>query len=265
PQLPNHEGPTPLVPSREWQAVQPRLRARARPRSAGRRVAGPTGAPSPPAQPGNKWTRRPPPSTTAANWRGSFMVDLATFQPGPVPTTPAMIPKVGGLSGRNSKSRKQMVNVGDVLWEPSQEWIENSNLYKYRQWLKATRNIEFDSYQALRRWSLDHLDDFWQSIWDYFKIESSTPPTAVLGRREMPGADWFPGARLNWAQHILRQEKPGTTALMYSSETQPLTALDWSVLGPNVRKLATRLREMGIKPGDRVAAYMANTPEAVTA
>lgn len=158
-----------------------------------------------------------------------------------------------------------MVNVGDVLWEPSQEWIENSNLYKYRQWLKATRNIEFDSYQALRRWSLDHLDDFWQSIWDYFKIESSTPPTAVLGRREMPGADWFPGARLNWAQHILRHEKPGTTALMYSSETQPLTALDWSVLGPNVRKLATRLREMGIKPGDRVAAYMANTPEAVTA
>ena len=83
-----------------------------------------------------------------------------------------------------------MVNVGDVLWQPSQEWIEASNLYKYQQWLKATRNLEFSTPQALRRWSLDHLDDFWQSIWDYYNIEASTPPTAVLGKRTMPGSGW---------------------------------------------------------------------------
>jgi acetoacetyl-CoA synthetase len=160
---------------------------------------------------------------------------------------------------------QQMVNVGDVLWQPSQEWIEASNLYQYQQWLKATRKLEFSTPQALRRWSLDHLDDFWQSIWDYYKIEASTPPTAVLGKRTMPGAEWFPGSRLNYAQHILRHEKPDTTALLYSSETQPLTELAWTDLAADVRKLATRLREMGVKPGDRVAAYMANTPEAVTA
>src|SRR5690554_4361440 len=141
-----------------------------------------------------------------------------------------------------------MVNVGDILWEPSQQWVEDSNLYKYRQWLKATHNLEFSSFQELRRWSLDHLDDFWQSIWDYFKIESSTPPTAVLGKRSMPGAEWFPGAHLNYAQHILRHEKAGTTALLYSSETAPLQSLEWSELANSVRKLATHLRALGVKP-----------------
>ena len=158
-----------------------------------------------------------------------------------------------------------MVSVGQILWQPSQQWVENTNLHHYRVWLKQRHNLEFSSYQELRRWSLEHLDDFWQSIWDYFRIETSSPPTAVLGKRTMPGAQWFPGSKLNWAQHIMRNEKPGKTALLYSSETQPLAELDWRILGNDVRKLATRLREFGIKPGDRVAAYLPNVPEAVTA
>jgi acetoacetyl-CoA synthetase len=158
-----------------------------------------------------------------------------------------------------------MVTVGQTLWQPSQHWVETSNLYKFRLWLKQERNLEFSTHQQLRRWSIEHIDDFWQAIWDYFRIEASTPPRAVLGKRTMPGAEWFPGSRLNWAQHILRNEKPGKTALLYCSETQPLKELDWSVLGNNVRKLATQLRAMGIKPGDRVAAYLPNIPEAVTA
>ena len=117
----------------------------------------------------------------------------------------------------------------------------------------------------MRRWSIEHIDDFWQAIWDYFRIEASTPPRAVLGKRTMPGAEWFPGSRLNWAQHILRNEKPGKTALLHCSERQPLKELEWSELGNNVRKLATQLRALGIKPGDRVAAYLPNIPEAVTA
>ena len=158
-----------------------------------------------------------------------------------------------------------MVTVGETLWQPSEAWIQGSNLHQYRLWLKQHRGLDFAHQQDLRRWSIEHLDDFWQTIWDYFRIDASTPPTAVLGKRSMPGADWFPGARLNWAQHILRHAKPGTTALLFKSETQPLQSLDWGVLAPNVRKLATRLRELGIKPGDRVAAYLPNIPEAVTA
>jgi acetoacetyl-CoA synthetase len=158
-----------------------------------------------------------------------------------------------------------MVNVGEILWQPSQQWIENSNLHKFRLWLKAKHNLEFATYQELRNWSNEHLDDFWQAVWDYFKIQASTPPTAVLGKRTMPGADWFPGAKLNWAEHILRHEKPGKTALLHASENTPLQELDWAELGPKVRKLATQLRALGVKPGDRVAAYLPNIPEAVIA
>ena len=158
-----------------------------------------------------------------------------------------------------------MVTVGQTLWQPSQQWVESSNLHLYRQWLKQTRKLEFADYQAFRRWSIEHLDDFWQSIWDYFHIEASTPPRAVLGKRTMPGAEWFPGSRLNWAQHIMSKEKPGKTALLYCSETLPLTEMGWTELAGDVRKLATQLRALGIKPGDRVAAYLPNTPEAVTA
>jgi acetoacetyl-CoA synthetase len=158
-----------------------------------------------------------------------------------------------------------MVSVGDILWQPSQDWIENSNLHKFRLWLKSHRNLEFDTHHALRLWSVEHLDDFWQAVWDYFRIEASSPPTQVLGQRTMPGADWFPDARLNYAQHILRNEKPGTTALLHTSEQSPLQELSWTELADNVRKLATQLRALGIKPGDRVAAYLPNIPEAVAA
>src|SRR5688572_12073431 len=158
-----------------------------------------------------------------------------------------------------------MVTVGEILWQPDADWVASSNLQQFRNWLKSNRNLEFADHAALRRWSVTRLDDFWQAIWDYFRIEASTPPRAVLGKRTMPGAEWFPGSRLNWAQHILRNEKPGKTALLHCSETQPLKELEWSVLGSNVRRLATQLRALGIKPGDRVAAYLPNIPEAVTA
>ncbi len=158
-----------------------------------------------------------------------------------------------------------MVTVGETLWQPDADWVASSNLQQFRNWLKRNRNLEFADYAALRRWSVTQLDDFWQAIWDFYKISASTPPTAVFGKRTMPGADWFPGARLNYAQHIMRNETAGVAALLYASEQAPLQELSWTELAANVRKLATQLRAMGIKPGDRVAAYMTNIPEAVTA
>ena len=110
------------------------------------------------------------------------------------------------------------VKVGEILWEPSQEWIDQTNLNAFRQWLKETRNTEFDDLHQMRRWSLDQLDDYWQAIWDYFKIEASEQPSGVFGKRTMPGTEWFPGARLNYAQHIMRNEKPGKTALLYAKQ-----------------------------------------------
>ena len=102
-------------------------------------------------------------------------------------------------------------------------------------------------------------------MWDYCGVTSSAPPTSVLASRAMPGARWFPGARLNYAEHVLRNERPGTTALLCCNETTPVTAVAWETLAGQVRVLATRLRELGIRPGDRVVACLPNIPHAVVA
>jgi len=101
-----------------------------------------------------------------------------------------------------------------LLWEPSAATIEASNLTAYERWLAANHNLDFGGdYARLWQWSVDELDAFWQSIWDHFNVISHAPPTAVLGRREMPGTQWFPGATLNYAEHIFRDRNPDDMAL----------------------------------------------------
>ena len=135
----------------------------------------------------------------------------------------------------------------------------------FARWLGRERGHRFDGYQELWQWSVTDLDGFWQAVWDYCGVEASAPPTAVLGARTMPGADWFPGARLNYAQHVLRNERPGQDALYHQSETTPLTGLPWPELANSVRVLATQLRALGIRPGDRVASCMPNIPQTAIA
>ncbi len=156
-----------------------------------------------------------------------------------------------------------MVKEGDLLWTPSPEWIERSNLTAYRRWLARTRNLQFETYEDLWRWSVSDLEAFWASIWEYCGIQASAPYERVLGRREMPGAEWFPGAKLNYAEHALRHERPGADAVYHLSERTPLSRISWPDLGNQVRVLATELRKLGVQPGDRVAAYLPNIPQAL--
>ncbi len=156
-----------------------------------------------------------------------------------------------------------MVKEGDLLWTPSPEWVERSNLTAYRRWLARTRRLDFETYDELWRWSVDDLEAFWASIWDYCGIRASSPYERVLGRREMPGAEWFPGARLNYAEHALRHERPAADAAYFLSERTPLTRIPWASLANEIRVLATELRRLGIRPGDRVAAYLPNIPQAL--
>lgn len=151
------------------------------------------------------------------------------------------------------------------MWSPDAAQIAQANLTSFTRWLRDERGLEFADYDALWRWSVEHLDAFWQAIWDYFDISASVPPAAVLGARAMPGAEWFPGARLNYAEHALRRAQPGAAALVYCDETSPLRELTTDDLAAQVRIVATRLRAMGVRPGDRVAAYLPNIPEAVVA
>ena len=158
-----------------------------------------------------------------------------------------------------------MLNEGDLLWTPSPERVEKAVLTAYQRWLQKERGLKFATYEDLWRWSVTDLEAFWQSLWDYFDVQSSAPYERVLARRQMPGAQWFPGARLNYAQHALRHECPDVDALMYLSERTPLTRMSWQELGGKVRILATQLRKLGVQRGDRVVAYLPNIPEAVIA
>lgn len=159
-----------------------------------------------------------------------------------------------------------MVKEGDVLWTPSPERIESANLTAFMRWLQERRGLHFATYMDLWRWSTTDLEGFWGAVWEYTGIQASQPYERVLGdNRGMPGTDWFPGARLNFAEHILRNEVSGKEALLYITERHPLKSMTWDEVGGKARILATQLRKMGIKPGDRVAAYLPNGPEAIIA
>jgi acetoacetyl-CoA synthetase len=139
----------------------------------------------------------------------------------------------------------------------------------YQTWLAEQRGLRFDSYDALWRWSTTELDAFWQSIWDYFELQSPTPHTAVLAKNVMPGARWFPGAQVNYAQQVMRHVQPahaaGFSAIVGRNEKGRRTELSWPELQRQVASLALHLQRQGVKPGDRVAAYLPNIPEAMVA
>lgn len=161
-----------------------------------------------------------------------------------------------------------MVQEGELLWTPGRNFVERSGIYRYMQWLKAERGLDFDDYHALWRWSVDELEAFWATIWDYFGVMSETPYARVLDSHAMPGAKWFEGSRVNYAEHVLRHEAdaaPGEAVFHHLSEIRPLAQMSWQELGRQVRIFATQLRETGIGPGDRVVSYMPNIPETAVA
>ncbi|MCB9108765.1 MAG: acetoacetate--CoA ligase [Anaerolineales bacterium] len=152
---------------------------------------------------------------------------------------------------------------GDLLWQPSPHDIENANLTRYMTWLKSHIGREFADYQDLWRWSVTDIDAFWASLWDYFDIIASEPYTAVVAERGMPGARWFPGAKLNYAENFFRQQTGDHPALYYQAESGPLTEISWQTLHNQTTRLAQALRAMGVERGDRVVAYLPNIPEAI--
>ena len=139
----------------------------------------------------------------------------------------------------------------------------------YQNWLRDERGLSFSSYNDLWRWSVTELDAFWQSIWDYFDLQSPTPHTAVLAHNVMPGAHWFPGARTNYAHQVLRHVQPahdaGLAAVISHNEKGLRREMSWPELRRQVAAMALHLQAQGVQPGDRVAAYLPNIPEAMVA
>jgi len=153
--------------------------------------------------------------------------------------------------------------VPDPIWEPPAELVERSRMGEYMRWLAAERGHDFSTYDELWRWSVSDLDGFWSSLWDFFDVAADGRPDAVVASREMPGAEWFPGVRLNYAEHVFRDRQDSDTAILHASELRDLSELSWGELRVAVAVAAAGLRELGVERGDRVVAYLPNIPEAV--
>jgi len=152
-----------------------------------------------------------------------------------------------------------------IVWTPSPERIASATITRYRKWLNETRGLALTDYADLWRWSVDELEDFWVSIWEFFEVDAGEPYERVLTARKMPGAEWFPGARLSYAEHVFRGRAEGEVAVRHASELRPLGEWTWGELRSRAGAVAGALREAGVVAGDRVAAYLPNIPETIAA
>jgi acetoacetyl-CoA synthetase len=151
------------------------------------------------------------------------------------------------------------------LWTPTSSYINRSNLKRFESWLEIHKNLIFTDYQALWQWSVDNIAEFWESIYQFFEIKSYTDYQSVLRHTtdEMIGTLWFEGATLSYAEHIFRNKTAKRPAILFQSETQPLTEISWHELEVKVHVLQNYLQTKGLKKGDRVVGYLPNTPDTI--
>jgi acetoacetyl-CoA synthetase len=152
----------------------------------------------------------------------------------------------------------------DVAWAPTPGDIENARVTSFMRWLSG-RGLDFASYDELWRWSVEDINAFWLALWEWDAIVSPDRPSRALGRADMPGAEWFPGVRLNYVDQVFRHARDDNPAIIAQTEGGARTELSWSELRRQVAALAAFLLDNGIKPGDRVAALMPNIPATVVA
>ncbi|HEY2056565.1 MAG TPA: AMP-binding protein, partial [Solirubrobacterales bacterium] len=153
----------------------------------------------------------------------------------------------------------------EILWEPTAAAVEASNLTAYTDWLRAERGVDVTTYPDLWRWSVDDLEAFWNSIFDWFRVEYDGERSVALASRDMPGAQWFPGVRLNWAERAFSGKADDQVAILHSSELRELEEITWGELRERVAAVAAGLRGLGVGKGDRVVAYLPNIAEATIA
>ncbi|MEM9254692.1 MAG: acetoacetate--CoA ligase [Pseudomonadota bacterium] len=159
------------------------------------------------------------------------------------------------------------VEAGKRLWTPTEARCKDAAITAYLEWINQRYDVSLRDYHGLWQWSIDHLEDFWESIWDYYQVGDRSKCVAIVSG-EMPECRWFDGARVNYAEHLLRQgdlADPNRVAIYARSESVGDRAISWLELREAVASLATRLREAGVRPGDRVAAYMPISAESVVA
>ena len=152
-----------------------------------------------------------------------------------------------------------------IMWKPSVEQIERSQMFEFKEFINTRHGLNLDSYTDLHDWSVDNIHEFWAFAWEFFDIIHTQPYTQVVDDvSEMPGAKWFTGARLNFAENLLRR-RDDKTALIFKGESQPVRKLTYAELYSEVAKTAAALRTAGVEKGDRVAGFVPNMPESIIA
>ena len=160
---------------------------------------------------------------------------------------------------------QRQLEEGELLWEPSVAFREASTMTDYMRWLEREHELRFDDYASLWRWSVDDLEGFWSSVVDYYDIPLRGDRSRVLADATMPGARWFEGAELNYAEALVGRLAPDRPALLFASEREPLREISGAAFVASVAAAAAGLRRLGVGRGDRVAAVIPNIPEAVIA
>jgi acetoacetyl-CoA synthetase len=146
------------------------------------------------------------------------------------------------------------------LWTPTAERIERATVTRFAR----ERGLPED-YGDLWQWSVDDIGRFWAAVWEFFDVQADGDPDPVLGKREMPGAEWFPNTKLNYAEHIFRGKEDDALAIQHSSELRELASWTWGDLRRETARIRAGLVERGVGHGDRVAAYLPNIPETIAA
>ena len=153
--------------------------------------------------------------------------------------------------------------MSKLLWSPSEEWIQNTNMTRFIDYINQKHGQKITCFDVLYKWSIDNIPDFWAAIWDFAEVKASrTYDKVVDDAYKMPGARWFQGAQLNFAENLLRY-RDDHTALIFRGEAQTRESITYAELYDRVARLAKSLREIGLQPGDRVAAYMPNSMETI--
>ena len=155
----------------------------------------------------------------------------------------------------------------EVVWSPPEDARDVTRIGQFMDWLAETRGLQFDSYQALWSWSTTDVEDFWGLFAEWIGVRWRDQPEAVLAERTMPGASWFPGGTLNFAEHALAAaaERPDELAVIAHSQTRDPIELTWAEFAHAVASCRAGLRKLGVGPGDRVCAYVPNIPETLIA
>ncbi len=152
-----------------------------------------------------------------------------------------------------------------MLWSPSKDFIEQSNLHHYQQWLAENKKLSFASYHELWKWSVDNLEDFWESIFQYFDVIHKGHYNSVLGEQKEYNVSWFEGVSLNYAEHIFRKSTNERPAIIYQTETSEVKEISWQELYAKAASLQYHLKGRGVAKGDRIVAFMPCIPETTIA